>query len=254
MVGPIDTLVVAGGRDIHEASEDKHLVHHIARLAADSRRVTSVCSGAFLLAAAGLLDGRRATTHWADCALLAGDYPLVTVEPDAIYVHDDDVWTSAGVTAGIDLALALVADDHGPRAAGEVARQLVVYLRRSGGQAQFSAVLAAQSSDHEPVRDVLTWLTDNLTADLSIPALALHAHLSDRQFSRVFKAEVGITPAEHVEAVRMESACRLLETTSKSMEQIAADCGFGVPETMNRTFRRRLNTTPGEHRHHFGTA
>lgn len=254
VAGPIDTLVVAGGRDIHEASEDEHLVHHIARLAADSRRVTSVCSGAFLLAAAGLLDGRRATTHWADCALLAGDYPLVSVEPDAIYVHDDDVWTSAGVTAGIDLALALVADDHGPRAAGEVARQLVVYLRRSGGQAQFSAVLAAQSSDHEPVRDVLTWLTDNLTADLSIPALALHAHLSDRQFSRVFKAEVGITPAEHVEAVRMEAACRLLETTSKSMEQIAADCGFGVPETMNRTFRRRLNTTPGEHRHHFGTA
>jgi transcriptional regulator GlxA family with amidase domain len=254
VVGPIDTLVVAGGRDIHEASADEHLVRHIGRLAADSRRVTSVCSGAFLLAAAGLLDGRRATTHWADCALLAGDYPLVTVEPDAIYVHDDDVWTSAGVTAGIDLALALVADDHGPRAAGEVARQLVVYLRRSGGQAQFSAVLAAQSSDHEPVRDVLTWLTDNLTADLSIPALALHAHLSDRQFSRVFKAEVGVTPAEHVEAVRMESACRLLETTSKSMEQIAADCGFGVPETMNRAFRRRLNTTPGEHRHHFGTA
>jgi transcriptional regulator GlxA family with amidase domain len=254
VVGPIDTLVVAGGRDIHEASEDEHLVHHIARLAADSRRVTSVCSGAFLLAAAGLLDGRRSTTHWADCALLAGDYPLVAVEPDAIYVHDEDVWTSAGVTAGIDLALALVADDHGTRAAGEVARQLVVYLRRSGGQAQFSAVLAAQSSDHEPVRDVLTWLTDNLTADLSIPALAARAHLSDRQFSRMFKAEVGITPAEHVEAVRMESACRLLETTSKSMEQIATDCGFGVPETMNRAFRRRLNTTPGDHRHHFGAA
>jgi len=254
VVGPIDTLVIAGGRDIHEASGDEYLVRHIRRLATVSRRVTSVCSGAFLLAAAGLLDGKRATTHWADCALLASDYPLVAVEPDSIYVHDDDVWTSAGVTAGIDLALALVADDHGPRAAGEVARQLVVYLRRSGGQAQFSAVLAAQSSDHEPVRDVLTWLTDNLTADLSIPALAVRAHLSDRQFSRVFKAEVGITPAEHVEAVRMEAACRLLETTSKSMEQIAAVCGFGVPETMNRAFRRRLNTTPGEHRHHFGAA
>ena len=254
VVGPIDTLVVAGGRDIHEASEDIHLVHHISRLAASSRRVTSVCSGAFLLAAAGLLDGRRATTHWADCELLATNYPLVAVEPDAIYVHDDNVWTSAGVTAGIDLALALVADDHGRRAAVDVARQLVVYLRRSGGQAQFSAVLAAQSSDHEPVRDVLTWLTDNLTADLSIPALAVRANLSDRQFSRVFKAEVGITPAEHVEAVRMEAACRLLETTSKSMEQIAAVCGFGVPETMNRAFRRRLNTTPGEHRHHFGAA
>lgn len=156
----------------------------------------------------------------------------MAVEPDAIYVHDNDVWTSAGVTAGIDLALALVADDHGARAAGEVARQLVVYLRRSGGQAQFSAVLAAQSSDHEPVRDVLTWLTDNLTADLSIPALAAQANLSDRQFSRVFKAEVGLTPAEHVEAVRMEAACRLLETTSSSVEQIATICGFGVPETM----------------------
>jgi transcriptional regulator GlxA family with amidase domain len=254
VVGPIDTLVVAGGRDIHEASEDPDLVHHIGRLATSSRRVTSVCSGAFLLAAAGLLDGRRATTHWADCELLASGYPLVAVEPDAIYVQDDNVWTSAGVTAGIDLALALVADDHGRRAAVDVARQLVVYLRRSGGQAQFSAVLAAQSSDHEPVRDVLTWLTENLTQDLSVAALATRANLSERQFSRVFKAEVGITPAEHVEAVRMEAACRLLETTSKSMDQIATVCGFGVPETMNRAFRRRLNTTPGEHRHHFGAA
>ncbi|CAN5358878.1 GlxA family transcriptional regulator [soil metagenome] len=252
--GPIDTLVVAGGRDIHEASGDEHLVQQIGRLAANARRVTSVCSGAFLLAAAGLLDGRRATTHWADCELLASGYPHVAVEPDAIYVQDDGVWTSAGVTAGIDLALALVADDHGRKAAVEVARQLVVYLRRSGGQAQFSAVLAAQSSDHEPVRDVLTWLADNLTEDLSIPALAVRANLSDRQFSRVFKAEVGITPAEHVEAVRMEAACRLLETTSKSVDQIARVCGFGAPETMNRTFRRRLNTTPGEHRHHFGAA
>ncbi len=254
VAGPIDTLVVAGGRDIHEASGDEHLVHHIARLASSSRRVTSVCSGAFLLAAAGLLDGRRATTHWADCESLASEYPLVTVEPDSIYVHDDNVWTSAGVTAGIDLALALVADDHGRRAAVDVARQLVVYLRRSGGQAQFSAVLAAQSGDHEPVRDVLTWLVDNLTQDLSVPALAARANLSERQFSRVFKTEVGITPAEHVEAVRLEAACRLLETTSKSMDQIARACGFGVPETMNRTFRRRLNTTPGEHRHHFGPA
>jgi transcriptional regulator GlxA family with amidase domain len=254
VVGPIDTLVVAGGRDIHEASEDEHLVRHIGRLASSSRRVTSVCSGAFLLAAAGLLDGRRATTHWADCELLASDYPLVAVEPDSIFVRDDNVWTSAGVTAGIDLALALVADDHGRRAAGEVARQLVVYLRRSGGQAQFSAVLAAQSSDHEPVRDVLVWVTDNLIQDLSVPALAARANLSERQFSRVFKAEVGITPAEHVEAVRMEAACRLLETTTKSMEQIARACGFGVPETMNRAFRRRLNTTPGNHRHHFGAA
>jgi transcriptional regulator GlxA family with amidase domain len=156
------------------------------------------------------------------------------------------------VTAGIDLALALVADDHGRNAAATVARRLVVYLRRSGGQGQFSAVLAAQSANNEPIRDLLNWMPEHLTADLSIPALAARAHLSDRQFSRLFRAEVGITPAEHVEAVRMEAACRLLETTTLGMEEIARACGFGVPETMNRTFRRRLNTTPSQHRHHFG--
>ena len=148
--GPIDTLVVSGGRDMDVAAADTKLVDNIRRLAAQSRRVTSVCSGAFLLAAAGLLDGRRATTHWAECALLGRDYPAVSVEPDSIYVHDGNVWTSAGVTAGIDLALALVADDHGRQAAAVVARRLVVYLRRSGGQAQFSVLLAAQSVNEEP--------------------------------------------------------------------------------------------------------
>lgn len=252
VLGPIDTLVVSGGRDMDDASADEHLIRHIRRLAYLARRTTSVCSGAFLLAATGLLDGRRVTTHWAECELLTRKYPAVSVEPDAIYVHDGNVWTSAGVTAGIDLALALVADDHGRRAAATVARQLVVYLRRSGGQGQFSAVLAAQSEDHEPVRDVLAWIPDHLTKDLSVPALAIRAHLSDRQFSRVFKSEVGITPAEHVEAVRMEAACRLLETTSGSIDQVARTSGFGTPETMIRAFRRRLNTTPREHRQHFG--
>lgn len=250
--GRIDTLVVAGGRDMDQVTADTPLIENIQRIAALSRRVTSVCSGAFLLAAAGLLDGRRATTHWAECDDLQRDYPSVSVDPDAIYVQDGDVWTSAGVTAGIDLALALVADDYGRKAAATVARRLVVYLRRSGGQTQFSAVLAAQSANDEPIRDLLDWIPDNLTADLSIPAMALRTHLSDRQFSRVFRSEVGITPAEHVEAVRMEAACRLLETTLMGMEEIARACGFGTPETMNRTFRRRLDTTPGDHRHHFG--
>ncbi|MFH8249514.1 GlxA family transcriptional regulator [Microbacterium sp. B2969] len=254
IVGDVDTLVVSGGRDMDEAAADTTLVDNVRRLAAQSRRVTSVCSGAFLLAAAGLLDGRRATTHWAECGDLEREYPSISVEPDAIYVQDGNVWTSAGVTAGIDLALALVADDHGRKAAATVARRLVVYLRRSGGQAQFSAVLAAQSADDEPTRDLLAWIPDNLTADLSIPAMARRTHLSDRQFSRVFKSEVGITPAEHVEAVRMEAACRLLETTLLGVEEIARECGFGTPETMNRVFRRRLDTTPGEHRHHFGPA
>ncbi|MDY7542459.1 MULTISPECIES: GlxA family transcriptional regulator [unclassified Cryobacterium] len=253
VVGPIDTLVVAGGRDMEEAAGDPRLVDSIRRLALDSRRVASVCSGAFLLAAAGLLDGRRATTHWAECEVLERAYPEVTVDPNAIYVQDGNVWTSAGVTAGIDLALALVADDHGRKAAATVARRLVVYLRRSGGQAQFSALLAAQSATDEPIREVLAWLPDNLTADLSISGMASRAHLSERQFSRVFKSEVGITPAEHVEAVRMETACSLLETTMLTVEEIARACGFGTPETMNRAFRRRLDTTPTNHREHFGS-
>ena len=251
VTGSVDTLMVAGGADMDAAVADTELLAHVRRLAADARRVTSVCSGAFVLAAAGLLEGRRATTHWAECGLLDDTYTGVTVDPDAIYVHDGNVWTSAGVTAGIDLALALVADDNGHQAAATVARQLVVYLQRSGGQAQFSALLAGQAADSEPVRDLLSWLRDHLTDDLSVAALARQINLSERQFTRVFKAEVGATAADHVEAVRLESACRLLETTNRSIEQVAKTCGFGTPETMNRTFRRRLNTTPGAHRHHF---
>ena len=251
ITGPVDTLMVAGGAGIDAATTDEELLHHVLRLSVDARRVTSVCSGAFVLAAAGLLAGRRATTHWADCELLDNRYADITVDADAIYVRDGNVWTSAGVTAGIDLALALVADDHGHRAAATVARQLVVYLRRSGGQTQYSALLAGQAADTEPVRDLLSWLRDHLTDDLSIAALARHINLSERQFTRVFKSEVGITAADHVEGVRLESACRLLETTSRTIEQIARTCGFGTPETMHRTFRRRLNTTPGDHRHHF---
>jgi transcriptional regulator GlxA family with amidase domain len=252
VVGPIDTLVVSGGRDMGQAVADAALVQNIRRVAGQSRRVTSVCSGAFLLAAAGLLDGRRATTHWDECALLGQTYPQVSVEPDSLYVQDGNVWTSAGVTAGIDLALALVAEDHGRTAAATVARRLVVYLRRSGGQAQFSALLAAQSANEEPIRELLEWLPEHLTDDLSVPVLAARSHLSERQFSRLFKSEMGTTPAEYVEALRMENACRLLETTATTMEQIARNSGFGTPETMNRAFRRRLNTTPTDHRHHFG--
>ena len=250
--GPVDTLVVAGGRDMDEACADEELVGHVRRLASGARRITSVCSGAFLLAAGGLLDGRRATTHWAECQLLATAYPRVSVDGDAIYVRDGDVWTSAGVTAGIDLALALVAEDHGARAAATVARHLVVYLRRSGGQAQFSSLLAAQAASREPLRDLLAWLPDHLTADLTVPALARRVHLSERQFSRVFRAELDATPSQHVETLRVEAACRLLETTGHAVDHIARICGFGAPETMNRAFRRRLNTTPGDHRHHFG--
>jgi transcriptional regulator GlxA family with amidase domain len=249
---PLDTLVVTGGRDMDAATVDQRLLSQVRRLAGGSRRVTSVCSGAFVLAAAGLLDGRRAVTHWAECDLLQHAYPAVTVDADAIYVRDGNVWTSAGVTAGIDLALALVADDHGRHAAASVARQLVVYLRRSGGQAQFSTLLAAQDAETEPIRDLLAWLPDHLDGDLTVSALAQRAHLSARQFNRVFRADTGTTPGDHIEAIRTEAACRLLETTRAPIEEIARGCGFGNPETMNRTFRRRLNTTPGSHRQHFG--
>lgn len=251
ITGPVDTVMVAGGADMDTATGDEELLHHIRRLAENARRVTSVCSGAFVLAAAGLLDGRRATTHWAECDRLGNHYAGITVDADAIYVRDGNVWTSAGVTAGIDLAMALVADDHGRKAAAVVARQLVVYLQRSGGQAQYSALLAGQAADTAPVRDLLSWLPDHLTNDLSVAALARQINLSERQFTRIFKSEVGVTAADHVEAVRLDSACRLLETTNRTIAQIAKTCGFGTPETMHRTFRRRLNTTPGDYRHHF---
>ena len=251
VAGPIDTLAVAGGRDMDSATADTELLDQVRRLAGQARRVTSICSGAFVLAAAGILDGRRATTHWAEVDDLADRYPEVVVDPDAIYVRDGDVWTSAGVTAGIDLALALLADDHGQQVAAKVARQLVVYLRRSGGQTQYSALLANQAAETEPLRDLLAWVADHLAEDLTVAALAERVHLSPRQFARVFKDDVGTTPAEHVETMRLEAACRLLETTDSAVQQVARACGFGTVETMHRVFRRRLDVTPGEHRHHF---
>ena len=236
-----------------EAVADDELLFQVSRLARHARRVTSVCSGAFILAAAGLLDERRATTHWAECDLLQRRYPAIKVDLDAIYVHEDNIWTSAGVTAGIDLALALVADDHGHDAAATVARQLVVYLRRSGGQAQFSALLAGQLPTPNRSATCSSWLPDHLTDDLSVAALARQLNLSERQFNRMFKSDVGITPADHVEAVRARVRLSAAGDHPQLIEQIARTCGFGTPETMNRTFRRRLNTTPGHHRHHFGS-
>jgi transcriptional regulator GlxA family with amidase domain len=251
--GPVDTLLVAGGDGVISAAADGNLIHHIGRLAGASRRVASVCTGAFLLAECGLLDGKHVATHWNYCDALQDLYPSVVVERDPIYVRDGNVWTSAGVTSGIDLALGLVADDHGAAAAMTVARHLVVYLRRSGGQAQFSAPLAAQSIDTEPLRDLLVWIGDHLDGDLAVAALARHVHLSERQFIRVFSAQVGASPGRYVETLRLEAARRLLETTMSSVEHVARACGYRSPETMHRAFRRRLDTTPLEHRRHFAT-
>lgn len=249
--GPVDTLVVAGGPGTRAAARDPEVVTAVGRLAARSRRVASVCTGAFVLAASGLLDGRRATTHWASCDLLARLHPAVSVEPDAIFVRDGDVWTSAGVTAGIDLALAMVEQDLGRAAALRVARQLVVFLKRPGGQSQFSAQLAGQFSDQAAVRDLQAWIVDHLAEPLTVERLAARAVMSPRHFARVFRRDTGVTPARFVERARVEAARRALEDTNQSVDAIATTCGFGTAETMRRTFLRTLRASPREYRNRF---
>jgi transcriptional regulator GlxA family with amidase domain len=252
--GAIDTLVVAGGGGVSSARRDTATVAAIRAAAAGSRRVASVCTGAFLLAAAGLLDDRRAATHWSAVDLLAERHPRIDVDPDSIFVRDGDVWTSAGVTAGIDLALALVEDDHGRAAALEVARWLVVFAKRPGGQAQFSAPLAAQLAEREPIRSAQELARSRPEGDLTVETLAGHAHMSVRGFARAFRREVGVTPASYVEAVRVERAVAMLQTTSAGAEQVAAACGFGTPDTFRRAFRRRMGVSPGEYRDRFRAA
>jgi transcriptional regulator GlxA family with amidase domain len=251
---PIDTLVVVGGDGTYGAFGDQELVGEIRRLAADARRVTSVCSGAFLLAAAGLLDGRRATTHWRACELLAATFPAVTVEPDPIIVRDGNVATSAGVTAGMDLALALVEDDLGRDIALRIARRLVLFLRRPANQSQFSAPLAGQLAARDEIRDVQQHVVEHPASDCSVAALARHAAMSERNFTRSFTIEVGITPARYVERVRVETARRLLEDTDEGVDAVAAASGFGTAETMRRTFLRHLRTNPTEYRRRFSAA
>jgi transcriptional regulator GlxA family with amidase domain len=249
--GPIDTLVVAGGPGVAAARREPSLVASVAAVAARSRRVASVCTGAFLLAEAGLLDGRRAATHWSAVEQLAARHPRVDVDPDSIFVRDGDVWTSAGVTAGIDLALALVEEDHGRATALEIARWLVVFAKRPGGQAQFSAPLAAQLAERPPIRAAQEHVRARPESDLTVESLAEHAHMSVRGFARAFRREVGVTPAAYVEAVRVERAVQMLQTTAAGAEQIAAACGFGTAETFRRAFRRRLGVSPGEYRDRF---
>jgi transcriptional regulator GlxA family with amidase domain len=249
--GPIDTLLVAGGGGVTAAAKDERLLSWLRGAAKRSRRVSSVCTGAFLLAEAGLLDGRTATTHWASCEALAQRYPSVTVEPDQIYVRDGDVYTSAGVTAGMDLALALVEDDLGRATALEVARWLVVFVKRPGGQSQFSAQLAAQTADREPLRELQDWIGGNLDADLSVPALAARAHMSERNFARAFRKELGMTPAAYVETTRVEAARIALESGDTPVETVARNTGFGTVETMRRAFHRRLGVGPADYRARF---
>ena len=247
----IDTLMVVGGQGTIDAARDPALLRWVAAVAPVCRRVTAVCSGTFVLAASGILDGHRVTTHWSECDLLQRLYPDLVVEPDPIFVRDGSIATSAGITAGMDLALALVEEDLGREVALAVSRWLVMFVQRPGGQSQFSSQLAAQVADRAPLRDLQGWIADHPDGDCSVAALASRVAMSPRHFARVFRDEVGITPAQYVEDVRVELVRRLLETTDRSIEQLARDAGFGTVETLQRAFRRAVNTTPTEYRRHF---
>ena len=245
----LDTLIVAGGRGVNAACEDAALVDWVVRRSANARRTASVCSGAFLLAAAGLLDGRKAVTHWDRCDEFARRFPAVKLDPDPIFIRDGDVWTSAGVTAGIDLALSFVEADLGRRMALAVARELVVFLKRPGGQAQFSATLKLQQGD-ERFERLHGWIADNLRSDLSLATLAARANMSSRSFSRHYRQATGRTPARAIEEIRTEAARRLLEQ-GLSVSQVSRRCGFGSEETMRRGFLRIVGTGPRAYRERF---
>jgi len=248
---PLDTLLIAGGRGVTEALRDRVVIDWIRKMSPRVRRLCSVCTGAFLLAEAGILDGRSATTHWRQCDALAERYPKVRVQTDPIFVRDGRVFTSAGVTAGIDLALALLEEDHGREIALAVARELVMFLRRPGGQSQFSAQLSAQLADRRPLRDLQEWMADHVGADLSVRALARRAAMSPRNFARVFSREVGVTPRQFVEKARLEVARRRLEESDDGVDSIASECGFGTRESMRRAFLRTLRVPPTAYRSRF---
>jgi transcriptional regulator GlxA family with amidase domain len=248
-VGAIDTLIVAGGEG--SRSPDPRLIEWLRDRAPGTRRVASVCTGAYLLAEAGLLDGRRVTTHWAWCEPLARKYPATEVDPEPIFTRHGNVWTSAGVTAGMDLALAMVEEDLGREVALTVARWLVLFLRRPGGQSQFSAQLQAQVAERDAIRDLQQWIVDHPEAALSVEAMAERVAMSPRHFARRFRVEVGTTPARYVERVRVEAARRRLEQTADPIDVVAPACGFGSAETMRRAFVRALGVAPAEYRRRF---
>ncbi|MFJ8477715.1 GlxA family transcriptional regulator [Kitasatospora sp. NPDC094011] len=246
--GPLDTMLVSGGHGHTRAAEDLELIAQVRRLAARSRRVASVCTGATVLAAAGLLDGRRVTTHWAYADELAHRHPAVTVDPHPLYVVDGDVCTSAGVTSALDLTLALVEADHGPDLARVVARWLVTYMQRPGDQAQLSVYVKDPPPEHRVLRQIVLHIVGNLDADLGVEALAARAGVSERHLSRLFLAQLGDSPARFVRTARSEAAARLLESTALPLTAVARRCGFGSTETMRQAFQAGYGTTPSAHR------
>ena len=250
---PIDTLIVPGGAGVHVACQDAQLIRWLTSRAGVARRVASVCSGAFLLGAAGLLDGKRVATHWGDCERLARRFPEARVEGDPIFIRDGSTWTSAGVTAGIDQALAMVEEDVGHATAMAVARDLVVFLKRPGGQAQYSVALALQSQDRSLDR-LNGWIASHLSEDLSVPSLASRAAMSERSFLRRYTAAMGITPARAVARMRVEAAKTQLASTRAPIKSVARRCGFGSEEALRRRFIREVGVPPGDYRTRFSAA
>jgi transcriptional regulator GlxA family with amidase domain len=249
----IDTVMIGGGSPNGRPAEPPELIRWIAKREGQTRRLCSICTGTFMLAATGLLDGRRATTHWQWARLLQQENPTIEVTPDSIYVNDGKIWTSAGVTAGIDLTLALIEQDYGYRVAIEVARRLVVFMKRPGGQAQFSVPLLMQSQKDDSFAELHAWIRQNLGQDLKVNRLAEKAGMSERSFSRAYVARVGHTPAKTVEAMRFEAACGLLESTQLALKQIAALAGFGEEQNLRRVFVRRFGLNPVEYRQRFSS-
>jgi len=250
----IHTLVVIGGDGAYISMHDEKLIEYVTRMASEAERVCSVCSGALILAATGILDGRRAVTHWEDCRQLEEAFPKVQVEVDPLFIKDGHIWTSAGITAGMDMALAVVAEDLGRPAALAMARDMVTHMVRSGGQSQFSPALDRQSLDSTGRFDKLhDWIADNLQSDLRVETLANQANMSSRNFSRLYSSQMKVTPAKAVEAIRIEVARELLETSALGVKEIAMRCGFNDDERMRRAFVRTLKTSPTEYRLHFQT-
>jgi transcriptional regulator GlxA family with amidase domain len=250
----IDTFLIAGGAGIHALCDDPKVIAWLKRSAPKFRRLGAICTGAFLLGAAGLLKGRRAVTHWNWCDRLAARHPGAAIERDPIFINDKGVWTSAGVTAGIDMALAMIEEDHGAKLALRTAQELVVFRKRPGGQSQFGADLALNAALSPPLDSLRDWILHNLDDDLSVGALAARTGMSPRNFARHFQANARQTPAKFVELARLQAARQRLETSGDPLERVAAQCGFGSGDVMARAMMRHLGVTPGDYRRRFNSA
>jgi transcriptional regulator GlxA family with amidase domain len=249
--GPIDTLVIAGGPGAESGSYDPNFIAWIAKAGSHARRVASICTGAFLLAEAGLLNGKQAVTHWTFCDRLAREYPKVAVRPEPIFLRDGSIYTSAGITAGIDLSLTLVEEDHGHETALRIARFLVMFLVRPGGQAQYSHMLSHQAITSQPLRELQVWMLQHLRENLTVESLAGRIGMSARHFTRVCLRETGMNPGQFVDRMRVEAARQIIDSSSRGLKEIADSCGFQSADAMRRTFLRVLGVTAAEYASRF---